>query len=160
VKALALAVVSLCVTIGCNGSSTSGSREEAGVSHRHPDGSVVSCADAGVGNFLPCDVERVVAVKCRRCHDRAAALTSCLAKNACIQAPFPLDNWSDTRHAIGGGKRVVDYIAGVIERDEMPFKTDSIQPPVESLTADEKSTILDWARACAPASATGCPQTP
>jgi hypothetical protein len=154
VKALAFAFF-VTLLVGCGSSSTTG-KPDAGTSRPHPDGAVMSCADSGAGNFLPCDVERVISVKCRRCHDRPAALTDCLANKACIEAPFPLENWSDTRHAIGGGKRVVDYIQGVIERDEMPFKTDSIQPPVEPLTPEEKSTILDWARACAPAAATGC----
>jgi hypothetical protein len=152
-KALAL-VVSFALA-GCS-SAKAKSTADAGAPKHLPDGTVAGCADAGAGTFIPCDVERVIAVKCRRCHDRPAALTDCLAKNSCVQAPFPLDTWADTRHPVGGGKRVVDYIAGVIERDEMPFKTDSIQPPVEALTDDEKATILAWAHDCAPPASTGC----
>jgi hypothetical protein len=157
--ASAFGLLVLSVVIGCNGAGGPSPTPDGSVPTHIPDGGMASCADAGTGTFFPCDVERVIAVKCRRCHDHPAVLAGCLAQKSCYQAPFPLVTWSDTRRALGD-KRVVDYLAGVIERDEMPFKTESIQPPVEPLTADEKSTILAWARACAPAAAMGCPSTP
>jgi hypothetical protein len=120
------------------------------------DASPASCTDAGVGAFLPCDVEPIVAAKCRRCHDEPAALESCLAASSCLRAPFPLKVWADTRRNLGGGARVVDFLAKVIESGEMPYRTDSIKPPVETLTAAEKSTLVTWANACAPGAATAC----
>jgi hypothetical protein len=116
----------------------------------------MNCSDAGAGAFLPCDVEAIVAVKCRRCHDEPAALESCLAQNTCMRAPFPLKTWADTRRNLGGGARVVDFLAKVIESGAMPYQTDSIKPPVEKLTAAEKATLVNWANACAPAVSAAC----
>lgn len=73
-----------------------------------------------------------------------------------MRAPFPLATWADTRTDLGGGARVVDLLAKVIESDEMPYQSDSIQPPVEKLTAAEKATLVSWAKACAPGATTAC----
>jgi hypothetical protein len=73
-----------------------------------------------------------------------------------LRAPFPLKVWADTRRNLGGGARVVDFLAKVIESGEMPYRTDSIKPPVETLTAAEKSTLVTWANACAPGVPTAC----
>ncbi len=117
----------------------------------------MSCADAGAGTSFPCDVAPIIKSKCQRCHDTPQALTMCLAQNSCVQAPFPLTTWADTRHALGPNARVIDFLATVIETDVMPYQTDAISPPVEKLTPAEKTTLLNWAKSCAPASATACP---
>jgi hypothetical protein len=109
-----------------------------------PDAPPANCPDAGAGAFLPCDVEAIISVKCRRCHDEAAALQSCLAQNTCLRAPFPLKSWGDTRRDLGGGARVVDFLGKVIESGSMPYQT------------AEKETLLRWANACAPAGTAAC----
>ena len=92
----------------------------------------MSCADAGAGTSFPCDVAPIIKSKCQRCHDTPQALTMCLAQNSCVQAPFPLTTWADTRHALGPNARVIDFLATVIETDVMPYQTDAISPPWRS----------------------------
>ena len=58
--------------------------------------------------------------------------------------------------SLGGGVRVIDLLARVIESGEMPYQSDSIKPPVEKLTADEKATLVSWAKACAPGVGMAC----
>ncbi|HEX4335537.1 MAG TPA: hypothetical protein VH062_06455 [Polyangiaceae bacterium] len=120
------------------------------------DSGPVSCSDAGAGTNFPCDVGAIIQSKCQRCHDTEQALTACLAANSCAQGPFPLTTWSDTRRPFATS-RVVDFLAEVIESGTMPLQSNAISPPVETLTADEKTTLLDWIHSCAPASATACP---
>jgi hypothetical protein len=147
------AVVAL-VAIACNSPS---SDEPDGGKKPVADARAVSCSDAGGGMYFPCDVGPIIHAKCQRCHDRPEALQSCVANDSCAEGPFPLATWSDTRRSFGDGERVVDLLEGVIARGEMPYVIDSIQPPVQTLTADEKATLLAWTRSCAPAVATPCP---
>jgi uncharacterized membrane protein len=120
------------------------------------DAGPMTCSDAGTGTNFPCNVAPIIKNKCQRCHDTQTALTACLAANSCVQGPFPLTTWADTRRHLGPTSRVIDFMASVIETDVMPYQTDAISPPVEKLTADEKATLLSWAKSCAPASATAC----
>ena len=154
---LVSAWAAVALALGCSADTAADPSIDGG--HHDPpatDAPAASCSDAGTGTFLPCDVEAIIAVKCRRCHDEAAALQSCLAQNTCLRAPFPLKTWGDTRRNLGGGARVVDFIGKVIESGSMPYQTESIMPPVEKLTAAEKATLLRWANACAPAGTMAC----
>ena len=142
--------------VACGAERTSGLPVDPGHGMNPPDAGPVSCSNTSAGAFLPCDVEAIVAVKCRRCHDEPAALEPCLAQSSCLRAPFPLATPADTRRDLGGGTRVIDLLAKVIESGEMPYQSDSIQPPVEKLTAAEKTALVSWAKACAPGVDTAC----
>jgi hypothetical protein len=87
---------------------------------------------------LPCDVDDVLAKKCRRCHTTPAR----------HNAPFELYTWDDTRRDRLGHPLYV-HIGRVVETGYMPLPIPAI-PPVERLTAEEKRILVDWVDAGAP----------
>ncbi len=89
---------------------------------------------------FPCEVEAVIQAKCQRCHDQPP-------KNG---APFPLLTWEDTRGPYGT-KLVYQAMLPAIETDFMPLTQLKLDPPVEPLTPEEKTLLLDWLAAGAPA---------
>ena len=104
-----------------------------------PEAGVDSAVDAGTDSpdagpdSLPCDVAEVLKNKCQRCHLDPT-------ENG---APFPLVSYSDTQ-ADFFGNIVVDRVKSAIETDFMPATFIMLDPPVETLTADEKKVVLDW----------------
>jgi len=89
---------------------------------------------------FPCEVEDVIVAKCQRCHDDPQL----------NGAPFPLLVWEDTRRPYGL-VLVYEAMLPAIETDFMPLTQLDLEPPVESLTPDEKELMLDWLRSGAPA---------
>jgi len=141
------------LVVACNGGADGG-RGDAATKDAGP---AMSCSDAGAGTSFPCDVAPIIASKCQRCHDTTEALSDCLAQGSCVQGPFPLLTWSDTRRQFATG-RVIDFLADVIDKRIMPLTSVSVQPPVQPLTDGERSTLLAWARSCAPPSTkASCP---
>jgi hypothetical protein len=122
-------------------------------------GTEKGCADAApegtAGSFFPCDVDAILAAKCRRCHTTRDVQDVCVADKTCERAPFPLLVWSDTRRAYGT-RRPMDLIARVVSDGYMPFQSTRITPPVEKLTEAEKTTLIQWAEACAPPGNVAC----
>jgi hypothetical protein len=82
-------------------------------------------------------------------------LDSCYVAKTCVKGPFPLLTWSDT-HKLQDTTPTFELIHQAIEIDFMPFKTTSISPPVEPLSAEEKATLLRWTAACAPGVSKSC----
>lgn len=87
---------------------------------------------------LPCDVDDVLARKCRRCH-------SVPTRHG---APFVLLTWDDTRQD-RQGQLLVSVIARAVRSGFMPYRVEA-NPPVQPLTDEEKKIILDWVDAGAP----------
>lgn len=87
---------------------------------------------------LPCDVDDVLAKKCRRCHTTPARHS----------APFELYTWDDTRSDRMGQPLYV-HIGRVVESGYMPLAIPA-NPPVEPLTPEEKRILVDWVDAGAP----------
>jgi hypothetical protein len=106
--------------------------------------------------FLPCNVEAVLRAKCQRCHNSKAVLDRCYPAKTCVRGPFPLLTWSDT-HALQGSTPTFELMRRAVESGLMPFQTTDISPPVEPLDAEEKATLINWAKACAPAGSKACP---
>jgi hypothetical protein len=101
-------------------------------------------------------VDAVLEHKCRRCHNAPDVVAKCVAAGTCANAPFPLLVWGDTRRDLGG-VRPIDFLYDAVASDSMPCSfCKNVSPPVEPLTATEKRTILNWARACAPAGSAAC----
>jgi hypothetical protein len=97
---------------------------------------------------LPCEVDDVLAKKCRRCH----------ATPARHSAPFPLFTWDETQ-ALRGDQPLYVHIGRVVQSGYMPIRIEA-NPPVEPLTDAEKKILLDWvngggkAGSCKPSRAT------
>jgi hypothetical protein len=95
---------------------------------------------------LPCDVDDVLAKKCRRCH----------AIPPRHGAPFPLFTWTELQ-ATRSSQPLYQVVARVVQTGFMPLRIPA-NPPVEPLTDSEKKTLLDWAGAGAPRGS--CKPTP
>lgn len=93
-------------------------------------------SDAAETTF--CDVEPVLANKCQRCHDAPP-------RNG---APFPLLSFADTQAPAptpgDAQRRRFQDMHGAIERGEMPYRALSLDPPVQDLSCEERTTLLTW----------------
>jgi hypothetical protein len=92
-----------------------------------------------------CDAEPIIANKCQRCHDQPT-------RNG---APFPLLTYADTQVSTPTPgdperKRYQDMWLAV-EQGEMPYRALTLDPPVQGLTCEERTTLLTWLREDAPA---------
>jgi len=90
--------------------------------------------DAG----FPCDVERVLRDKCRRCHTEPP-------RHA---APFSLLTWHETRK-LRQGQPIYLRMGLAIESGAMPLGI-AANPPVLPLTVAEKRVLLGWIQSGAP----------
>ena len=97
--------------------------------------------DGGTGSEadFPCDVRAVIESSCQRCHTDPP-------RNG---APFPLLTWQDTR-AEYGVQLVYEAMLPAVESDFMPLRGLGLDPPVEALSDQEKTTLVDWLEAGAP----------
>ena len=89
---------------------------------------------------IPCDVQLALDAKCNRCHDATLA----------FGAPYELTT-HDAFHEVHGTQPVYASVKAVIEDDYMPPVGVSAEPPIEALTAEERTTLLGWVDAGAPA---------
>jgi hypothetical protein len=89
---------------------------------------------------IPCDVQAALDAKCNRCHDASLA----------FGAPYPLTSF-ESFHEVHGTQPVYASVKAVIEDDYMPPVGVPAEPPIEPLTAAERSTLIDWLDAEAPA---------
>lgn len=87
---------------------------------------------------LPCDIDEVLAKKCRRCHTLPPRHS----------APLQLMRWEDA-HADRHGSPVYQLLGRAVTTGYMPFAI-MANPPIERLTDPEKKTLLDWVAAGAP----------
>lgn len=103
---------------------------------------------------LPCDVDDVLASKCRRCHSTPAR----------HNAPFPLFTWTDLQ-AQRSSQPIYQVVGRVVQTGFMPIRIPA-NPPVEPLTEAEKKVLLDWVSsgapkgACKPSPPAKGPRTP
>jgi uncharacterized membrane protein len=99
--------------------------------------------DTGMMNqslVIPCEVEAVLAAKCQRCHGDPQ-------QNG---APFPLLTLEQVHLPYGSGPDampIYTHMATAVENGTMPYRAPSIMPPVEALTDEEKTILLDWLNA-------------
>jgi hypothetical protein len=87
---------------------------------------------------LPCKVDDIFAVKCRRCHTVPTR----------HGAPFVFLTWDDTRQD-RLGQPLYTVIGRAVRTNFMPYRVEA-NPPVQPLTDAEKKIILDWVDAGAP----------
>ena len=92
---------------------------------------------------LPCDVDEVLARKCRRCHTQPPRHS----------APVQLLRWEDTQ-ADRNGAPVFQHLGRAVASGFMPYLI-MANPPIERLTDAEKKTLLDWVAAGAPRGSCG-----
>jgi hypothetical protein len=117
-----------------------------------------STGSAGAGDLGPpvpfCDALIVMRAKCQRCHGNPL-------KNG---APVPFLTYEDTQAPYyTTEKKFSDVMLPTIEKDLMPYVAlnsgpNPVIPPVEPLSADEKSTMIGWLKQGAkPEGGTDCP---
>lgn len=82
---------------------------------------------------FPCDVDRVLADVCRRCHWEPQE----------HDAPFAMTNWQDLQ-AKRDGKPIFVLMQQMVEADLMPPTDALVKPRPEPLSAEQKSTLLAW----------------
>ena len=87
---------------------------------------------------LPCDVDDVMARKCRRCHSLPPRHS----------APFRMLTWDDTR-LDRSGMPLYRRLGEVVMSGYMPYRI-MANPPIEPLTDAEKKILLDWVAAGGP----------
>ncbi len=109
----------------------------------------VNVTDEQSQNSAFCDASAVVAAKCTRCH----------ADPPVNGAPFPLVSYDDMTAPAPSSKHPdrtrADRMLMAVQSDFMPLTSLLLEPPVEPLTCEEKSTLLAWLRAGAPRPASG-----
>lgn len=104
--------------------------------------------DGGDDEFVNewCAVRDVLAAKCQRCH----------AEEPMNGAPFSLMTYADTQEQSRKGVPRFESMAKAIESDLMPPGFIELDPPVESLSDDERSLLLSWCERGAPGAEGGC----
>jgi hypothetical protein len=97
-----------------------------------------------------CQAEIVLRTVCQRCHQEPPL----------NGAPFPLVTYEDTQELFAEGVLRWERMKEVVEIDFMPLRGGGLDPPVERLTCDEKSTLMGWLEQCAkPLGGTDCSGT-
>jgi len=114
-----------------------------------PDsGSPASCPSDGAGGeggvpSVPvrfCQAEIVLRTVCQRCHQDPPL----------HGAPFPLVTFEDTHKPYEGEKLRWERMKEVVASDFMPLRGSGLDPPVDYLTCEQKSTLMGWLEQCAP----------
>jgi len=87
-----------------------------------------------------CDAFSVIERKCVRCHSNPP-------QNG---APFPLDSYEATQAPSPSSKEPdrirADRMLKAVESGFMPYTSLRLDPPVEPLSCEEKTTLLTWLR--------------
>lgn len=82
---------------------------------------------------FPCDVDRVLADVCRRCHWDPLE----------NDAPFAMKSWEGLQEK-RDGKPIFVLMQQMVEADLMPPTDAPVKPRAEPLSAKQKSTLLAW----------------
>jgi hypothetical protein len=82
-------------------------------------------------------------------------IDACYLAKTCKKGPFPLLTWSDT-HQLFGTTPIFELMLNAVQNGYMPFQVTDITPPVAPLGDAEKATLINWAKACAPAGTRAC----
>jgi hypothetical protein len=140
---VAVALLTSIAVIGCG--NDSGARG---------DSEGTSTGGSASGGVPFCEALTVIRDKCQRCHQSPPE----------HGAPVPFMTYEDTQaHYYTTDRKWSDAMVGAVARDIMPDVTQnepplSLMPPVEPLTEDEKTTLLDWlAQGAKPEGGTDCP---
>jgi hypothetical protein len=106
-----------------------------------PDGELLSSLSASGNEAVPigfCDAAAVVAAKCVRCHSDPPA----------NGAPFSLQGYDAMTEpaptANDPGRTRADRMRAAVESGEMPYVALALNPPVEPLSCEERTTLLTW----------------
>jgi uncharacterized membrane protein len=109
---------------------------------------------ASSGGVAFCEALTVMRAKCQRCHQSPPQ----------HGAPVPFLTYEDTQaQYYMTNQKWSDAMVAAVARGFMPDVAQndppvSLMPPVEPLTADEKTTLLDWlAQGARPEGGTDCP---
>ena len=98
-----------------------------------------------------CDAAAVVEAKCVRCHSDPPA----------HGAPFSLDGYdamtAPAPTASDPARTRADRMRAAVESGEMPYTALALEPPVEPLSCEERTTLLTWLDAGAAPPADGDP---
>jgi hypothetical protein len=87
-----------------------------------------------------CDAQPILSKKCGRCH----------GKPLDNGAPFAVTTYEDVHLSDSRGTPHYERMLSAIETELMPATFIELTPPVESLTAGERGTLLEWLGADAP----------
>jgi hypothetical protein len=97
-----------------------------------------------------CQAEIVLRTVCQRCHQDPPL----------NDAPFSLVTYEDTQEPFNADKLRWQRMKEVVESDFMPLRGLNLDPPVELLTCEEKSTLMGWFEQCTqPEGGTDCEGT-
>lgn len=96
------------------------------------------------GGF-PCEVDKVLAYSCRRCHWEPRE----------NEAPFALVKYEDIEK-VRSGKPISKLMAQMVQADLMPPLEEPVEPKVTPLTPEQKGTLLKWLADGAPRSEERC----
>lgn len=137
-KALFFGLLALSYTAGCGGST----KNDVGPSKSGPidlDG-----GNAGAASGLPCDVEKVLAQHCQKCHSAPPQ----------YGAPMPLVTWDNlnARAVSDETKKVYELIPAKVNDDARPMPP----PPNERLSGADRKILSDFAAAGAPRGPASC----
>ena len=131
--------------VGCSAPApVSAPSNDGGASN--PD---MSTAEAGATHEVNsewCAALAVLETKCQRCH----------ANPPQNGAPFALLTYEDTQALDRNGTPRFEKMREVVESDYMPPGFLKVTPPVEPLSAAEKSTLLAWLAGEPPLGAASC----
>jgi hypothetical protein len=123
-----------------------------GAACRSPDGELLPSRWTSSNEAVPigfCDAAAVVAAKCERCHSDPPA----------HGAPFSLhgyDAMTQPNPTPSAPERTrADRLRAAVASGEMPYVALALEPPVEPLSCEERTTLLSWLDAGAPPPADG-----
>jgi hypothetical protein len=111
-----------------------------------PPDEPVDCQGVGGQSGAPsvpvrfCQAEKVLHEVCQRCHQDPPL----------NGAPFPLVTYADTQVVPMDGIPRWQRMERAVESGFMPLRGLDLDPPVEELTCEQRSTLLGWLRQCAP----------
>jgi hypothetical protein len=111
-----------------------------------PDGGTGTVTPTGPSG-LPCDVDKVLADNCRKCHSAPPQ----------YGAPMPLLTWDNLQAAAlsDATKKVHELVATMIASETAPMPP----PPNARLSEADRKTLGDWSAAGAPRSTDDCSNT-
>lgn len=137
-------VLSLCLLLV--GAAAACVAEPEGI-HPLTHSSAGSPASEGASGASPaaldaCEARLLLAEKCERCHGEPLA----------HGAPFSFSTSDDRARVDAKGVSRSERMAQAIERGNMPALFIELEPPVESLTDEERDTLVGWLRTSGTAS--------
>jgi Copper type II ascorbate-dependent monooxygenase, C-terminal domain/Copper type II ascorbate-dependent monooxygenase, N-terminal domain len=137
VRSVLLGLSCVALAAACGAATTGASPDGGGAGSPLPDGGAAARA-------LPCDVDAVLAARCRSCHDGTPL----------YGAPMPMVTWDDLHAASKSDPSAPVYqrVHARVHDDALPMPP----PPNARLDAADLATLDAWVQAGAPAGASAC----